>query len=256
MGFSAGGVVTVFGAARSGRFAAVVTQASGAFSWPLSPELQRELPPQRAASAFRHCMVAENDTTTESERRVCEAEGERRRRRSHGLPALHAKKGIPTASRQGICCSTRRACRSGDATFSRSWPGTAAESDCRTTARRHDAVVNNLTPKLPVSLGRLDTRSVNRSGGPMRIVRRGTRRALVRPCARAVGGARIHRRRPAPVPADSGSGDEDGRKGRGRSVFVQADARCAQPRWRARAHRGRQQAAVPSHQASRSTSRR
>ena len=73
MGFSAGGVVTVFGAARSGRFAAVVTQASGAFSWPLSPELQRELPPQRAASAFRHCMVAENDTTTESERRVCEA---------------------------------------------------------------------------------------------------------------------------------------------------------------------------------------
>jgi dienelactone hydrolase len=73
MGFSAGGVVTVFGAARSGRFAAVVTQASGAFSWPLSPELQRELPAAaRRVRVPALCMVAENDTTTESERRVCE----------------------------------------------------------------------------------------------------------------------------------------------------------------------------------------
>jgi dienelactone hydrolase len=74
MGFSAGGVVTVFAAARGDRFAAVVTQAAGAFSWPRSPELQRELP--SAARRIRVptlCMVAENDTTTDSDRSVCEA---------------------------------------------------------------------------------------------------------------------------------------------------------------------------------------
>ena len=74
MGFSAGGVVTLFGAARSERFAAVITQATGAFSWPLSPGLQEELP--AAARRIRVptlCMAAVNDTTTESDRRVCEA---------------------------------------------------------------------------------------------------------------------------------------------------------------------------------------
>lgn len=74
MGFSAGGVVTVFGAARNERFAAVITQAAGAFSWPQSPELQKELP--AAARRIRVptlCMAAVNDTTTESDRSVCEA---------------------------------------------------------------------------------------------------------------------------------------------------------------------------------------
>jgi carboxymethylenebutenolidase len=74
MGFSAGGVVTVFGAARSDRFGAVVTQAAGARSWPRSPELREALPAEaRRVRAPTLCMVAENDTTTESVRRVCEA---------------------------------------------------------------------------------------------------------------------------------------------------------------------------------------
>jgi dienelactone hydrolase len=74
MGYSAGGVVAVFGAARSDRFAALITQAAGAFSWPRSPDLQRELPAAaRRVRVPTLCMVAENETQTESVRSVCEA---------------------------------------------------------------------------------------------------------------------------------------------------------------------------------------
>ena len=73
MGFSAGGVVTVFGAARSGRFAAVVTQASGAFSWPLSPELnascRRSAPRPRSGIAWSRRTTRRRKANAASARR-------------------------------------------------------------------------------------------------------------------------------------------------------------------------------------------
>ncbi len=74
MGWSFGGMVSVFAASRSDRFFAVVDQAGGSLTWPRSPAIQSALPD--AAKKIRApilCMVAENDATTESVKRVCEA---------------------------------------------------------------------------------------------------------------------------------------------------------------------------------------
>ena len=72
VGYSFGGVVTTLAASRSTLFKAAVVQAPGAFSWPRSAELRALLP--QAAAKIRipiQCMVAQNDTQTESTRRVC-----------------------------------------------------------------------------------------------------------------------------------------------------------------------------------------
>ncbi len=76
MGWSFGGIVTTFAAARTHDFAAVIVQAPGALTWDHSPPLQAAL---RAAAARSQapilCMVAENDATTESTREVCRNAG-------------------------------------------------------------------------------------------------------------------------------------------------------------------------------------
>ncbi len=67
MGWSFGGIVSVFAASRSSAFRVVVDQAGGALSWDVSPSLQSAL--REAAGKIRVPllgMVAENDRTTES----------------------------------------------------------------------------------------------------------------------------------------------------------------------------------------------
>ena len=67
MGWSFGGIVSVFGASRSTAFRAVVDQAGGALTWDHSQAMQAAL--QDAAGKIRIpllAMVAKNDRTTES----------------------------------------------------------------------------------------------------------------------------------------------------------------------------------------------
>ena len=67
MGWSFGGIVTIFAASRSDAFRAVVDQAGGAFTWNYSPALREALP--TAAQQVRApvlLMVAQNDATTAS----------------------------------------------------------------------------------------------------------------------------------------------------------------------------------------------
>ena len=71
MGWSFGGIVSVFAASRSALFRAVVDQAGGSLSWDGSPQLQTAL--KEAAgkvSVPLLGMVAENDRTTESVKSV------------------------------------------------------------------------------------------------------------------------------------------------------------------------------------------
>jgi len=71
MGWSFGGIVSVFAASHSALFRAIVDQAGGALSWDGSPALQAAL--KEAASNIRIPllgMVAENDRTTKSVRVV------------------------------------------------------------------------------------------------------------------------------------------------------------------------------------------
>jgi dienelactone hydrolase len=73
MGWSFGGIVSVFAASRGSAFRVVVDQAGGALSWDQSPALQRALPD--AARQIRVPllgMVAENDRTTQSVKTVVE----------------------------------------------------------------------------------------------------------------------------------------------------------------------------------------
>jgi len=74
MGWSFGGIVSVFAASKEARFFAVVDQAGGALTWPASPALRSALP--AAARKIRSpllCMGAENDATTENVKQVCGA---------------------------------------------------------------------------------------------------------------------------------------------------------------------------------------
>ncbi len=74
MGWSFGGIVSVFAAGRGDHFFAVVDQAGGALTWSRSRVLQSALPD--AARRIRVpilCMAAENDATTASVKAVCEA---------------------------------------------------------------------------------------------------------------------------------------------------------------------------------------
>ena len=67
MGWSFGGIISVFAASRSSAFRAVVDQAGAALTWDRSPEMQKAL--RAAAGKIRVPllgMVAENDRTTES----------------------------------------------------------------------------------------------------------------------------------------------------------------------------------------------
>src|SRR5262249_5215046 len=67
MGWSFGGIVTIFAASRSDAFRAVVDQAGGALTWNYSPVLREALPV--AAQQVRApvlLMVAQNDATTAS----------------------------------------------------------------------------------------------------------------------------------------------------------------------------------------------
>jgi dienelactone hydrolase len=71
MGWSFGGIVSVFAASRSSAFRVVVDQAGAALTWDRSPEMQRAL--KAAASKIRIPllgMVAENDRTTDSVKAV------------------------------------------------------------------------------------------------------------------------------------------------------------------------------------------
>jgi dienelactone hydrolase len=71
MGWSFGGITSVFAASRSDRFRVVIDQAGAALTWPRSPEMRREL--KEAAARVRVPllgMVAENDRTTESVKAV------------------------------------------------------------------------------------------------------------------------------------------------------------------------------------------
>src|SRR5229473_2316840 len=71
MGWSFGGIVSVFAASRSSTFRVVVDQAGAALTWPRSPDMQKAL--KQAAAKIRIPllgMVAENDRTTESVKAV------------------------------------------------------------------------------------------------------------------------------------------------------------------------------------------
>ena len=74
MGWSLGGIISVFASSRSQRFFAVVDQAGGALSWQRNPALQAAL--RDAARDVRApilCMDAENDATTAAVTRVCDS---------------------------------------------------------------------------------------------------------------------------------------------------------------------------------------
>jgi dienelactone hydrolase len=82
MGWSFGGIISVFAASRSSAFRAVVDQAGAALTWDRSPEMQKAL--KEAAGKIRMPMlgmVAENDRTTESVRAVV------REAEQHGMVA-------------------------------------------------------------------------------------------------------------------------------------------------------------------------
>ena len=67
MGWSFGGIVTMFAASRSGAFAAAVNQAGGALSWDANPSLRAALIAAAEKSATPTLfMVAANDRTTSS----------------------------------------------------------------------------------------------------------------------------------------------------------------------------------------------
>jgi dienelactone hydrolase len=74
MGWSFGGIVSVFTASRGDHFFTVVDQAGGALTWSRSRELQSALPEAaRRIHVPILCMAAENDATTASVKSVCEA---------------------------------------------------------------------------------------------------------------------------------------------------------------------------------------
>ena len=82
MGWSFGGSVSVFAASKEPRFFAVIDQAGGALTWPVSPALRKALP--EAATHIHSpllCMGAENDAATDNVRDVCSAA------KSHGASA-------------------------------------------------------------------------------------------------------------------------------------------------------------------------
>jgi dienelactone hydrolase len=82
MGWSFGGIVSVFAASRSALFRAVVDQAGGSLSWDGSPALQSAL--KEAAGKIRVPllgMVAQNDRTTESVKSVVNEA------KKHGAPS-------------------------------------------------------------------------------------------------------------------------------------------------------------------------
>ena len=67
MGWSFGGIVTMFAASRSGAFRAVVNQAGGALVWDFSPALREAmLEAARRVRTATLLMVAQNDRTTAS----------------------------------------------------------------------------------------------------------------------------------------------------------------------------------------------
>ncbi|MEO8481990.1 MAG: dienelactone hydrolase family protein [Acidobacteriota bacterium] len=73
MGWSFGGIISVFAASRSDGFYAIVDQAGGSLTWNRSRELQTAM--QDAARKIRIpllCLGAENDATTESVKSVCD----------------------------------------------------------------------------------------------------------------------------------------------------------------------------------------
>ena len=74
MGYSFGGITATLAASRSNRFAAAIIQAPGALNWDRVPELRTVLvEAARGIRAPAMCAVAENDRTTESTRKICEA---------------------------------------------------------------------------------------------------------------------------------------------------------------------------------------
>jgi dienelactone hydrolase len=82
MGWSLGGIISVFAAGQRGTFFAIVNQAGGALTWDRSPALQSALRDAgRAVQAPILCMDAENDATTVAVKSVCDAA------RSRGTPA-------------------------------------------------------------------------------------------------------------------------------------------------------------------------
>ncbi len=79
MGWSFGGIVSVFAASRSSTFRVVVDQAGAALTWNRSPSMQQAL--TDAAGHIRVPllgMVAENDQTTESVKAVVKETGKRK----------------------------------------------------------------------------------------------------------------------------------------------------------------------------------
>lgn len=82
MGWSFGGIISVFAARHSHTFFAVVDQAGGALTWQRSQALQLALRDAgRDTQVPLLCMDAENDATTAAVKTVCEAA------RSRGIPA-------------------------------------------------------------------------------------------------------------------------------------------------------------------------
>jgi dienelactone hydrolase len=82
MGWSFGGIVSVFAAGKAKGFVAVVDQAGGSLSWKGSPALQKALPAAAAEiSVPMLCLVAENDATTAAVTDTCAAA------KAHGKPA-------------------------------------------------------------------------------------------------------------------------------------------------------------------------
>jgi dienelactone hydrolase len=74
VGYSLGGMATVFAAGRTAAIAAVVDQAGGSVSWQNSAAVRKALP--EAAAKIQSpilCMVAENDATTAAVEAVCDA---------------------------------------------------------------------------------------------------------------------------------------------------------------------------------------
>ena len=71
MGWSIGGIVSVFAASRSSAFRVVVDQAGGALTWDQSPAMQQALKESAGKIAIPLLgMVAENDRTTKSVKAV------------------------------------------------------------------------------------------------------------------------------------------------------------------------------------------
>lgn len=74
MGWSFGGITTIFAASKSRAFRAVVDEAGGSLSWRSSPALQQALPAAAAQiTAPLLCLVAENDATTLAVKSACDA---------------------------------------------------------------------------------------------------------------------------------------------------------------------------------------